>query len=68
MPFRRERKLNGLPLRAHSLFTRSRETNHVGTNKNAAQSKGRGEGECKGEDESEGIKVGREGRTDESWR
>lgn len=38
VPFRRERKLNGLPLRAHSLFTRSRETNHVGTNKNAAQS------------------------------
>ncbi len=39
VPFRRERKLNGPPLRTHSLFTCWRETNHVGTNKNAAQRK-----------------------------
>ena len=38
-PFRRERKLNGLPLRAHSLFTRRKETNRVGTNKNTAKRK-----------------------------
>ena len=61
MPFRRERKLNGLPLRAHSLFTRLGETNRVGTNKNAARSKG-GE-ECE-KGESEGIKVGGEGRAE----